>query len=83
MTAIPSTHGRNGRVGSHRRRRPEDAQKRLLGHVLGVLPVGEEPDAQAEDLRLEPLDQLAHGVRLPFEAAADQGGVVGGHGGPF
>ena len=54
-----------------------------MGDIFGVLPMGQHPDAESQDFALEPLDQLPHGVRRPFQAATDQGGVVSGHGDPF
>jgi hypothetical protein len=55
----------------------EDTQEDFLAHVLGVLPVPEDADAEPEHFGLEPLDELANGRGISLLAAANKRGVVG------
>ena len=60
--------------------RPQSAQKRLLGHVLGVLPVVQHPVAEAEDDAVKTLNQQASRLGISRPDCLDQRGVVHRHG---
>ena len=59
---MPMTQGRKGR-SSPSAQAAEDAEEDFLGHVLGVVAVVQEADAQAEDIGLVEVDRAA-GRRL-------------------
>ena len=54
----------------------EGADKRLLHHVLGIVPVTEHPETKAEDETLIPLDQPARSIGITAADRLDQRAVV-------
>ena len=80
LAAISSSQGRMGLRQIEPEYRPQGAQKRLLGHVLGILPVVQHPVAQAEDDAVKPLNQQASRLGISRPDCLDQRGVVHRHG---
>ena len=54
----------------------QSTDHRLLGNVLGVVPVPHHPKAEAEDDPVEPLDQLARCERIAVAERPDQIAIV-------
>ena len=57
-------------------RSAQGAQERLLGGVLGVLPVSEDPQAEAVDAALVAGDQLAEGPGVAAQMGGEEGLVA-------
>src|SRR5207249_2439181 len=57
----------------------KDPQENFLSHILGVLTMAQQADAQAEDLRLKAVDQDPDRFGFPPKAATHQSGFFGCH----
>jgi outer membrane protein assembly factor BamB len=79
----PQNPGSQGPLGIPAPQAAKYPQEGFLRHVLGVLPVDQNPKTEAENFGLELLDESPHRVGMPFQAPANHGGIVGSHGGPF